>query len=156
MCRSFFSSDLPARKTFASKFLARIEVENKWQWKTFWIDEAHFHLTKHVNTQNCRNMGYRKSTGNSTCTTSFCKGHCVVRICGIIYHRAIFFQETSALAPIFVTVIGQCCKCPLRNHVISVLQQCRCVDGIICMEDRASSLIAILLNKAAEVDFRNC
>ena len=47
-------SDLAARETFALEFLARMEVDNDWPWKILWTDEAHFHLTGYVNTQNCQ------------------------------------------------------------------------------------------------------
>ena len=47
-------SDLAASETFALEFLVRIEVDNDWLWKIVWTDEAHFHLTGDVNTQNCR------------------------------------------------------------------------------------------------------
>lgn len=47
-------ADLPARDTFALEFLARMEVDYEWPWKTLYTDEAHFHLTGYANTQNCQ------------------------------------------------------------------------------------------------------
>ena len=38
-------------------------------------------------------MENRKSTRNSTCTTSPCIGQCMVWVYGIIYHRAIFLRR---------------------------------------------------------------
>ncbi|GBM00545.1 hypothetical protein AVEN_77355-1 [Araneus ventricosus] len=52
--QELFPSDLPARETFALEFLARMELDNEWPWKILWTDEAYFHLTGYVNTQNCR------------------------------------------------------------------------------------------------------
>ncbi|GFV77230.1 reverse transcriptase domain-containing protein [Trichonephila clavipes] len=37
-------------------------------------------------------MGNREFTRNSTSTTSSCKGHCVMRVYGIIDHKAILFR----------------------------------------------------------------
>ena len=46
-------SDLSARATFALEFLARMEMDDDWPWKILRTDEAHFHLTGYVSTQNC-------------------------------------------------------------------------------------------------------
>ena len=52
--QEFFTSDLPARETFALEFLAHIEVDKEWLWKILWTDKAYFHLTECVNAQNCQ------------------------------------------------------------------------------------------------------
>ncbi|PRD30005.1 UNVERIFIED_CONTAM: hypothetical protein NCL1_27711 [Trichonephila clavipes] len=70
------------------------------------------------------NMGNRESTHNSTSTTSFFKGHRVVR-------------ETDAFGPVTLTVIGQRYEDLLSNYIIPDLQQLGCVDGNIFMLDGA-------------------
>ncbi|GFS52244.1 uncharacterized protein TNCV_4849801 [Trichonephila clavipes] len=48
------ANDREKRLTFASTFLARVEVDASWPWKILWSDEAYFHLCGTVNTHNCR------------------------------------------------------------------------------------------------------
>ena len=86
-------------------------------------------------------MDHSKTTRNTNCTNSSCKGHYTVRVSGIIYHWAIFFQKTDALGLVTVTVIGQRFDCQLCNHVIPALQQRGYVDWIIFMQDDALPLI---------------
>ena len=71
------------------------------------------------------NMGYRKSTRKSTSTTSFYKGHYVVRVYGIIYHRGIFlggdgcfwsYEPVSSLVSI-MSIFCQTTALQLYNSV---------------------------------------
>ena len=50
--QELFPPDLPARESFVLEFHARMEVDKECLWKILWTDEAHFHLTGYVNTQN--------------------------------------------------------------------------------------------------------
>ena len=51
--QELFPFDLPVRETFALEFHIRMEMDKEWQWKILWTDEAKFHVTRYVNTQNC-------------------------------------------------------------------------------------------------------
>lgn len=119
-----------------------MEVDNDWPWKILWTDEAHFHLTGYVNTQNCRIW----ATENPLATNPVPLHPAKVTVwCGFTASFIIgpyFFEETGALGPVTVTVTGQRYACLLRNHVIPVLQQRGCVDGIIFMQDGAPPHIA--------------
>ena len=86
-------------------------------------------------------MDNRKSTRNSTCTTSSCKGQCMVWVYCIIYHRAIFLRR-KCLGLITVTVTDQRYEYLFCNHVIPALQQHGCVDQIIFIQDGAPPHIA--------------
>ena len=111
--QKLFPSDLPARKTFGVKFLARMEMENEWPWKILRTGEAHFHLTGYVNTQNCQIWAtenpYKTQPVPLHPTISF-----------IIEPN--FFKEVSTLDLVTVTVTGQRYECLLHNHVIPALQ----------------------------------
>ncbi|GFY06902.1 hypothetical protein TNCV_4090041 [Trichonephila clavipes] len=74
--------------------------------KSFVIKRSPFPSDRICEYTELPNMGNKESTRNSTSTTSFCKGHCVVRVYDIIYHRPYFFEEKGAFGP--VTVTGQC------------------------------------------------
>ncbi|GFV07734.1 transposable element Tcb2 transposase [Trichonephila clavipes] len=87
-------------------------------------------------------MGNKESTRSSTSTTSSCKGHCVVRVYGIIYHRAILFRGVGCFWSCAIIVMGQRCESLLRNHVIPDLQQHGCVGGILFMQGAAPPHIA--------------
>ena len=87
-------------------------------------------------------MGNRKSTGNTPRTNSSRKGHGVVRLYGIIYHRAIFFRADGCFRSCYRYVTGQRYASLLHNHVIPAMQQRGCVNQIIFMQDGAPPHIA--------------
>lgn len=85
------TADLPARETFALEFFTCIELDNEWPWKILWTDVAHLHLTGYVNSQICH-YGQQKIHLQIDQYHFILQGHCVAQVCGIIYHRAIFFR----------------------------------------------------------------
>ena len=87
-----------------------------------WTDETHFHLIGYVNTQNYGIW----STGNplelqpaplSPANVT----HYAILVYGIIYDRAIFFEETSAIGVLTVNATDWRYECLLQNHVILAL-----------------------------------
>ena len=107
-------------------------------------------------------MGNRKSTQNSTCTTSSCKClcsevYCVVRwgFTASFIIEPFFFEETCALGLFTITITGQRYECLLRNHIITALQQRGYVDQISFMQDGAPPHIANLVKQLLNWHFRN-
>lgn len=153
--QELFPSDLQAREGFALEFLARMEVDNDWPWKILWTDEAHFHLTGYVNTQNCRIW----ATENPRATNPVPLHPAKVTVwCGFTASFMIgpyFFEETGALGPVTVTVNGQRYESLLRNDVIPALQQRECVDSIIFMQDGAPPHIANRVKRLLRRHFGN-
>lgn len=147
--------DLPARETFALEFLARMEVDNEWPWKILWTDEAHFHLTGYVNTQNCRIWATENPHANHPVPLHPTK---VTVWCGFTASFIIgpyFFEETGASGPVTCTVTGKRYECLLRNHVIPALQQRGCVDEVIFMQDGAPPHIANPVKQLLKRHFGN-
>ena len=110
--------------------------------KILWTDEVPFHLTGYVNPQNYRIWAIE----NPLKTQPVPLHPAEVTVCGagfhgIIYHRD-FFEETSALGPVTVTVTGRHYGCLLSNHVIPAVHQHGCVDRITFMLDGAPPYFA--------------
>ncbi|GBN75379.1 hypothetical protein AVEN_8064-1 [Araneus ventricosus] len=150
-----FPSDLPARETFALKFLARMELDNEWPWKILWTDDALFHLTGYVNTQNCRIWATENPQETQPVPLYPAKGTVWCGFTASFIIGPYFFEETGALGPVTVTVTGQRYECLLRNHVIPTLQQRGCVDRIIFMQDGAPPHIANPVKQLLKRHFGN-
>ncbi|GFT25537.1 hypothetical protein TNCV_3174101 [Trichonephila clavipes] len=74
-------------------------------------------------------MGNRKSTLNSTSTTSPCKSHCAKRVYGIIYHTAILFGGDGCFWPCYgYSHWSEPWVSFVPDHVILDLQHHGCVD----------------------------
>ena len=67
----------------------------------------------------------------------------------------IFFEQTGSSGPVRVTITGQRYASLLRNHVISALQQCGCVNQIIFMQDGAPPHIAHPVKQLLRRHFEN-
>ncbi|GFV53831.1 uncharacterized protein TNCV_4208821 [Trichonephila clavipes] len=106
----------------------RVEVDASWPWKILWSDEAHFHLSRTVNTHNCRiwdtenHRTFQEIPLYSPKVTVWC-GFTATFILG-----PFFFEETTRNGPVICTGmarrwtpphIGLCVQQFLRQHFIN-------------------------------------
>lgn len=146
-------ADLESRGSFALRFLARMEVDNKWPWNILWSDEAHFHLHGSVNTQNCRIWATENPFQlqplplHSEQVTVWC-GITATFIIG-----PFFFEEITPAGPVTCTVTGKRYEALLRNHVLPALQKRQCVDRTIFMQDGAPPHIATPVKQLLSAQF---
>ena len=91
-------------EAFALEFLARMEMGNEWLWSILWTDEANFHLMGYVNTQNCRIWIKEKLFATASVRKHSPNRNCMVRGHGIVYGRAVFFEEIGHVCPVTCTV----------------------------------------------------
>ncbi|GFW20390.1 uncharacterized protein TNCV_3458271 [Trichonephila clavipes] len=64
-----------------------------------------------------------------------------------------FFKETGTYGSFTHTITGQHYECFLRNHVISYLLHCGCVDEIIFMQDGIPRNIANVAKQLVKLHF---
>ena len=106
-----------------------------------------------MNTQSCQIRVSEKSVETQLVPlhpTKVCCGFTASFITG-----PYFFEVTSALGHITVTVTGQRYECLFGNHGIPALQQLRCVNRIIFMQDGAPLHIANTVKQQLKRHFRN-
>ncbi|GBN00786.1 hypothetical protein AVEN_34296-1 [Araneus ventricosus] len=115
-------------------------------------DEAHCHFQGFVNTQNSR-IWARDNPFCATIATSFSKGHCVARGYGSIYRWPFLFRGDWSYVSCTVNVTRY--ESLLRNHLIPALQQRRCVDCIIFMQDGAPWRISTPVKQLLNLHFGN-
>ncbi|GBM91894.1 hypothetical protein AVEN_112922-1 [Araneus ventricosus] len=72
-----------------------------------------------------KNMGKRESVPNATISSSFSKGHCVVRVYGSIYHFSFLFRGDPS-GPVTCTVNGTRYESLLRNQLIPARSSAHC------------------------------
>ncbi|GBM98902.1 hypothetical protein AVEN_201016-1 [Araneus ventricosus] len=121
--------DTEKRLTFALTFLARVEVDASWLWQILCSDEAHFHLSGKVNTQNCRIRNTENLLLHSPKVTVWC-GFTATFILG-----PFFFEEATRNGPVTCTVTAKRFKNMLENFVVPQLQQQQCLDSSTFMQD---------------------
>ncbi|GFT00701.1 disintegrin and metalloproteinase domain-containing protein 28 [Trichonephila clavipes] len=93
-------SKLPARDTFALEFLARMKVDNEGPWKILWLDEAHFHLTGYVNTQNCRIWETENALEDLPVPHNLAKDTVWCGFTASLIIQPYFFEETKAFGSV--------------------------------------------------------
>ncbi|GBL95165.1 hypothetical protein AVEN_110553-1 [Araneus ventricosus] len=148
-------ADLPKREAFSLQFLARMEVDNAWTWDIFRTDETHFHLQGSVNTHNCRIWArvnpfqMQPLPLHSQKVTVWC-GFTAAIIVGLF-----FFEEIGLSVSVTCTVNGTRYESLLRNQLIPALQQHRCVDSTIFMQDGAPLHITTPLKQLLNLHFGN-
>ena len=134
--------DIPQRREFAHRFLARMEVDDMWPGNILWTDEAHFTLVGTVNTQNCRIWGstrphvVQEQPLHSVYMTAWC-GFTSSFILG-----PFFFEEMTPRGPVRCTVTSARYRDLLVQHVIPALQERNCEHTTIFMQDGATPHVA--------------
>ncbi|GFV54825.1 uncharacterized protein TNCV_3683501 [Trichonephila clavipes] len=84
-----------------------MKVDSMWPWKMLWSDEAHFHLTGYVNTQNCRIWASEIPLATQL-TPLHPAVWCEFKASFII--GLYVFEEAGGFGPVTVTVTSQCYK----------------------------------------------
>ena len=96
MCRSHFLQKaywLASKKDFCFRTSCSYRSGQRMTVEYFVNTQSPIPFKRICQYSELRNIGNRKYTFKSTSTTSFCTGHCVMRVYGIIYYWAIFFHE---------------------------------------------------------------
>ncbi|GIY45392.1 uncharacterized protein CEXT_561501 [Caerostris extrusa] len=145
------TTDLPVRHAFALKFLTFVEVDNRWPC----LLTRPISLSRLCQYTKLQDMGNGKSIRNWTSTASFCKGHCVVLVDGIVYSRTIVFRGCRSCGSCYLYVNGKRYESLLRNQAIPTLNQCACGNRIIFMQDGALPHIAKTVMQLIKRPFGN-
>ncbi|GFU40802.1 uncharacterized protein TNCV_2466321 [Trichonephila clavipes] len=153
--QQLMANDREKRLTFALTFLARVEVGASWPWKILWSDEAHFHLSRTVNTHNCRIWDtenprtFQEIPLHSPKVTAWC-GFTATFILG-----PFFFEETTRNGPVTCTVTTRRYKNMLENFVAPQMLQHQCLDTITFMQDEAPPHIGLCVQQFLRQHFTN-
>ncbi|GBO27846.1 hypothetical protein AVEN_29604-1 [Araneus ventricosus] len=100
-------------------------------------------------------MGKKESVPNATIASAFSKSHCVVRLTAAFIVDPFFFEEIGPLGPVICTVKGTRYESLLRNQLIPSLQQLRCVDSTIFMQDDSPPHITTPVKQLLNLQFGN-
>ncbi|GBM75493.1 hypothetical protein AVEN_183809-1 [Araneus ventricosus] len=130
-----------------------MEVDNAWAWNILRADEAHFHLQGSVNTQNCRIWARENPFQTQALPLHSQK---VTVWCGFMASfivGTVFLEEIGPSDPVTCTVNGTRYESLLRNHLVPAMQQRRCVDSTIFMQDGAPPHIATPVKQLLNLHF---
>ncbi|GBM74101.1 hypothetical protein AVEN_95113-1 [Araneus ventricosus] len=133
--------------------IVRDEKNPEWDFVHFPYDTQAVELCAkygYVNTKKCRIWATENPFGHQSELFHSEKSNYVVWVYGIVYHRAILFEDIGSVT---CMVNGVRYESPLRSHVIPALQQRACIGSTIFIQDGASPRIANLVKRLISMHF---
>ncbi|GBL92034.1 hypothetical protein AVEN_102588-1 [Araneus ventricosus] len=129
----------------------------EWKWimhghGTFCGQTSAFPSPRFCQYSNLQNMGKRESVPNATISSSFSKGHCVVRVYGSFYRWLFPFRGDWSFGFCNLYIQWDSYESLLRNQLIPALQQRGCA---IFMQDGAPPHTATPVKQLLNMHFGN-